>query len=39
MLFTSAKDDRTMVWDIVNWKLIDSVDIDEPVSDFVCSPN
>jgi WD40 repeat protein len=38
MLFTSAKDDRTMVWDIVNWELIDSVDIGEPVSDFVCSP-
>lgn len=26
-----------MVWDIVNWKLVDSINIGEPVSEFVCS--
>src|SRR5690242_13157899 len=36
-LFTSAKDDRTMVWDIVNWKLIDSVNLSSPMGAFVNS--
>jgi len=38
-LFTSAKDERTMIWDIVNWKLIDSVNIKSSVSSFVNAPN
>ncbi|MBK7127893.1 MAG: caspase family protein [Crocinitomicaceae bacterium] len=38
VLYTSAKDEMLMVWDIVNWKLIDSVNIKEPMADFVNSP-
>lgn len=39
LLLTSARDERTMIWDIVNWKLIDSVNIGASVADFVFSPN
>lgn len=39
ILYTGAKDNRVMMWDLVNWALIDSVDIKAQINDFVCSSN
>ena len=38
-LFSSAKDNKLIVWDLVNWAVIDSLTLSSPIHDFELVPN
>lgn len=37
-LISSAKDNRVILWSLINWKLIDSITVEAPVTTFINDP-